>query len=65
MMPARQSFDFNLALQDAAQHALPTPLDGVTARLLERIRQGRFQRSLCLLVASTSAASAIGVGYAP
>jgi hypothetical protein len=63
MMPARQSFDFNLALQDAAQHALPTPLDGVTARLLERIRQGRFQRSLCLLVASTSAASGLEVGY--
>ncbi len=42
---------------------VPPPFDGVAHTALRHIRQGRFQRSLSLMVAATSAVSALEVGY--
>jgi hypothetical protein len=63
MMAARKDFNFSLALQDVAQHALPAVLKNPVSLSLERLRDGRFQRSLCFLVAGTSVASGLEVGY--
>jgi hypothetical protein len=57
------AFDLNLALQETARKGLPAPLNALTSAALERVRDGRFQRSLCLVVAGTSIASGLEVGY--
>lgn len=57
------SFVLTTALERAAKHALPAPLDTATTSALEHLREGCFQRSLCLIVAATSVASGLEVGY--
>lgn len=42
---------------------VPPPLGGLARTALDHVRQGRFQRSLSLMVAATSAVSALEVGY--
>ncbi|HXE08414.1 MAG TPA: hypothetical protein VN612_10980 [Acidobacteriaceae bacterium] len=42
---------------------MPRPLADAGVLALDRIQQGRFQRSLCLVVAATSVASGLEVGY--
>lgn len=42
---------------------VPPPFGGLARMVLEHIRQGRFQRSLSLMVAATSAVSGLEVGY--
>lgn len=42
---------------------LPAPASSALAEVLEHIRKGCFQRSLCLVVAVTSVASGLEVGY--
>jgi hypothetical protein len=51
------------ALERTADRDLPAPLSAVTVTVLEHLRQGCFQRSLCLIVAATSVASGLEVGY--
>jgi len=41
----------------------PRALNGAAASLLEHVRDGRFQRSLSAIVAATSVASGLEVGY--
>jgi hypothetical protein len=62
---AMRGDDFVLTaeLERAAQRWLPEPLSGAAAGALERIRRGCFQRSLCCVVAVTSVASGLEVGY--
>ena len=42
---------------------VPPPFGGLARTALDHMRQGRFQRSLSLMVAATSAVSALEVGY--
>jgi len=51
------------ALERTADRNLPAPLSEVVATALEYLREGCFQRSLCLIVAATSVASGLEVGY--
>ena len=57
------TFLLTTALERGARRSLPAPLDTAAVSALEHIRKGCFQRSLCLIVASTSVASGIEVGY--
>lgn len=57
------SFVLTKELERAAKRNLPVPMQGLAVGALERIREGRFQRSLCLVVSITSVASGIEVGY--
>ena len=57
------SFFLTKALERSAEHNLPAPLDAVAISALGRLREGCFQRSLCLIVATTSVASGLEVGY--
>lgn len=57
------TFVFTAALERSAKRNLPAPLDGAVISALEHVRHGCFQRSLCLVVASTSVASGLEVGY--
>ena len=57
------TFVLTTALERGARRNLPAPLDAAVVSALEHIRKGCFQRSLCLIVASTSVASGIEVGY--
>jgi len=50
-------------LERSAKHNLPAPLDTAVISVLEHLREGCFQRSLCLVVAGTSVASGLEVGY--
>jgi hypothetical protein len=50
-------------LERAAKRNLPDPLSASAISVLEHIREGCFQRSLCLIVAATSVASGLEVGY--
>ena len=50
-------------LERSAKSNLPPPLAGVITSALEHLRKGCFQRSLCLVVAGTSVASGLEVGY--
>ncbi len=54
---------FSRALELAAKNTLPRPASSVVATVLEHIREGCFQRSLSLLVATTSVASGLEVSY--
>jgi hypothetical protein len=57
------TFSLSNKLEDAAQRTLPRPLGDITASVLEHIRQGCFQRSLSLIVATTSVTSGLEVSY--
>lgn len=57
------TFLLTTALEHGARRNLPAPVDAAVISALEHIRKGCFQRSLCLIVASTSVASGIEVGY--
>jgi hypothetical protein len=56
---------FNLAatIRGASKRNLPAAVEDVTALAVDCIQQGRFQRSLSLVVAATSVASGLEVGY--
>jgi len=51
------------ALERSVNRSLPAPLSRVVTTTLEHLREGCFQRSLCLIVATTSVASGLEVGY--
>jgi hypothetical protein len=57
------SFVLTTALERGAKHSLPAPLDKIAVSALNRLREGCFQRSLCFVVAATSVASGLEVGY--
>lgn len=57
------TFTFSNALERAAVNTLPRSASAVVADVLEHIREGCFQRSLSFLVATTSVASGLEVGY--
>jgi hypothetical protein len=57
------SFTLSHALEQSANRSLPAPLSAATTSALEHIREGCFQRSLCLIVSATSVASGLEVGY--
>ncbi len=57
------SFALTTALEQNAERALPKPIGIATTSILEHIRHGCFQRSLCLIVSATSVASGLEVGY--
>jgi hypothetical protein len=57
------SFVLTTALGDSTKHNLPAPLNAVATSMLEHLRKGCFQRSLCFIVATTSVASGLEVGY--
>lgn len=56
------SFVLTTALERAARR-LPSPLSSAVTDALEHLREGCFQRSLCLIVTATSVASGLEVGY--
>ena len=51
------------AIERRADRSLPAPLSATAVTVLEHLREGCFQRSLCLIVATTSVASGLEVGY--
>lgn len=57
------SFVLTTALEHGAKRNLPAPLDSAAVSVLKHLREGCFQRSLCLVVAATSVASGLEVGY--
>ena len=57
------SFVLTRELERIARLDLPAPMANASVAVLEHIREGRFQRSLCLVVAVTSVASSIEVSY--
>lgn len=57
------SFTLAAALERGAKRNLPAPLDAFAISVLNHLREGCFQRSLCLVVAATSVASGLEVGY--
>jgi hypothetical protein len=57
------SFVLTTALERSASRKLPAPLNAIATSALEHLREGCFQRSLCLVVAATSVASGLEVGY--
>ncbi|HZY71854.1 MAG TPA: hypothetical protein VFE22_01965 [Edaphobacter sp.] len=57
------SFVLATEIEHSANRNLPAPLSAVVASALEHLREGCFQRSLCLIVATTSVASGLEVGY--
>ena len=57
------TFILTNALERSADRNLPLPLSAAVTKALEHLREGCFQRSLCVIVATTSAASGIEVGY--
>ncbi len=61
--PNQSKFTLTVALERGAKCNLPAPLNAVAGSALEHIREGCFQRSLCLIVAATSVASGLEVGY--
>ena len=50
-------------MRRASQRKLPAAVGDLAALAVDRIQQGRFQRSLCLVVSATSVASGLEVGY--
>ncbi len=57
------TFVLNTALARSADRNLPAPLSSAVTTALEHLREGCFQRGLCLIVATTSVASGLEVGY--
>lgn len=57
------SFVLATALEKVANRTLPAYLSAAVATALEHVRGGYFQRSLCLIVSTTSVASGLEVSY--
>lgn len=57
------SFVLTTEIERNAKRNLPAPLSAAVTSALEHLREGCFQRSLCLIVATTSVASGLEVGY--
>jgi hypothetical protein len=57
------TFILSTAMERTANRSLPAPLSTAVTTALEHLREGCFQRSLCLIVATTSIASGLEVGY--
>ena len=57
------TFILTEALERNAKQILPAPLPSAVSTALEHLREGCFQRSLCLIVSATSVASGLEVGY--
>lgn len=57
------SFVLTRALERGANRNLPIPWASPLTSALEHVRQGCFQRSLCLIVSATSIASGVEVSY--
>lgn len=57
------TFVLSTALDRSADRNLPAPLSEAITTALEHLREGCFQRSLCLIVSVTSIASGLEVGY--
>ncbi|UWZ86530.1 hypothetical protein [Occallatibacter riparius] len=57
------TFILTTALEKVARNNLPLPASEAITTALEHLRQGCFQRSLCLVVSATSVASGLEVGY--
>ena len=57
------AFILTSALERRADRNLPAPISAAVTTVLEHLREGCFQRSLCLIVATTSVASGLEVGY--
>ncbi len=57
------TFILTTALEKAARGNLPLPISEAVTTALVHLRQGCFQRSLCLVVSATSVASGLEVGY--
>src|SRR5579883_3386872 len=57
------TFVLTTALEQSAQRHLPAPVSEAVNATLEHLREGCFQRSLCLIVSVTSVASGLEVGY--
>ena len=57
------TFILTTALERSANRNLPAPLSEAVTAALEHLREGCFQRSLCLIVSVTSVASGLEVGY--
>lgn len=57
------TFILSDALEQSANRNLPAPLAETVTSALEHLREGCFQRGLCLIVATTSVASGLEVGY--
>lgn len=57
------TFILTTALERSSDRNLPAPISAALTTVLEHLREGRFQRSLCLIVVATSVASGLEVGY--
>ena len=57
------SFLLTSALEDGANRHLSAGLSTAVTSVLDHLREGCFQRSLCLIVSATSVASGLEVGY--
>jgi hypothetical protein len=57
------TFELAEALERSARHNLPAPLSAAVSTTFEHLQHGCFQRSLCFVVATTSVASGLEVGY--
>src|ERR1700761_2806508 len=57
------TFVLTTELERSANRALPAQLSETVTSILEHLREGCFQRSLCLIVSVTSVASGLEVGY--
>jgi hypothetical protein len=57
------TFTLATALEQSATRNLPARFSTAITTVLEHLRQGCFQRTLCLIVATTSVASGLEVGY--
>jgi hypothetical protein len=57
------TFILSTALERQADRNLPAPLSTAVTTALEHLSEGCFQRGLCLIVATTSVASGLEVGY--
>lgn len=56
-------FELSGSIRRTSRRCLPHPAADLVTASLDRIQEGRFQRSLCLLVSATSVASGLEVGY--
>src|ERR1700742_2494260 len=57
------TFVLTTELERSANRALPSPLSEAVTTVLEHLREGCFQRTLCVIVSVTSVASGLEVGY--
>ena len=57
------TFVLTTELERSANRALPAQLSEAVTSILEHLREGCLQRSLCLIVSVTSVASGLEVGY--